>query len=54
MARNYLNGVPATTLAADVAALTGTDTWTVADGTGYPAVPFAAKAQNEEIGRAHV
>jgi len=47
MARNYLNGVPATTLAADV-----TDvalTWTVADGTGYPAVPFAAKCQNEVV-----
>lgn len=47
MARNFLNNVPATTL--NGAVNSTVTTWTVADGTGYPAVPFAAKCESEVV-----
>lgn len=45
--RNYANNVPATTL--NGAVNDTTTAWVVADGTGYPAVPFTAKCESEIV-----
>lgn len=45
--RNYANNVPATTL--NGAVNSTVTAWTVANGTGYPAVPFTAKCESEIV-----